>query len=199
MARFPLFFVLAFLAIVGLIGLALLPLMPKPFLAIEARDDQGTLIIDGAALSHIRPAPGFAVVPAPGPRGDQIGPRLASMSALAPDAQYSKGARLVLGPKTIAALQGKAYSVIIEARSVAKTEAVKTGFGLVSGGPIGWLEKAVSPTFSPLRFEIAASDQPLTGFAFWPAIEGQGHGIEIKSIAIQPVVTTTVTPTQGTP
>lgn len=199
MARFPLFFVFAFLAIVGLIGLALLPLKPKPFLAVEVRDDQGTLIIDGAALSQIRPAPGFAVVPPPGPRGDQIGPRLASANSLAPGAKYSKGARLLLGPKTIAALEGKAFSVIVEARSVTKTGAVRTSFGLVNDGPIEWLEKAISPTFAPLRFEIAAQDNPFTGFAFWPAVEGQGHGIEIKSIAIQPVPSIPLTSAQGTP
>jgi hypothetical protein len=194
MARFPLFFVLAFFSMVALIVVALLPLKPRTFEAVEARAQQGGLIIDGQALSQIKPEKGFPVTPAPGPRGDQIGPRLASVSALKPDARYSKGARLLLGPRTISALKGKSFSIIIEARSLVATSAKETGFGLVTGGPIAWAQMAVGPTFAPLRFDIAASDQPVTGLAFWAATEGQGHGIEIKSITIQ-----SLTPTLGTP
>ena len=193
MARFPFFFVAAFLVTVGLIGIALLPLRTRPIIAVEARVDSGALIIDGAALSNIRSARGFPVTPAPGPRGDQSGPRLASVSALAPGAQFSKGARLTLGPGTLAALLGKPFVVTITARAVANTPAQKMGFGLVSGGPIAWGQIDVSPTFSPLQFELPASTQPITGLAIWPAIEGQGHGIEIQSITLQPLPSNNVT------
>jgi hypothetical protein len=189
MARFPLFFVSASLVVVAMIGVAVSPLRSAPLEAVEARVDQGTFILDGQALSQIRPARGFHVTPAPGPRNDQSGPRLANDSALTPDAQNSKGARLMLGPQTIEALKGKPFSVIITARGVANSPAQKTGFGLVTGAPIGWGQIDISPTFGPLRFDIPASDQVTTGLAFWPAIEGQGHGIEIQSIALQPILT----------
>lgn len=187
MARFPLFFIFAFFVATGMIGVAILPLAPKPPVTVEARIDQGTYIFDGDALSHIQAARGFHVTPAPGPRNDQSGPRLANTSALAPEAQYSKGARLMLGPQTIAALKGKPFSVIISARGVANSPAQQTGFGLVTGAPIGWGQTAIGTNFAPLRFDIPASDQLVTGLAFWPAIEGQGHGIEIQSIALQPL------------
>ena len=187
MARFPLFFGLSFLVMAFMIGIALLPLQPRQFEAVEARMDKGTLIIDGAALANIRPARGFPVTPAPGPRDDQSGPRLASVNALAPGAKYSKGAHLLLGPKTLAALSGKAFRVAIMARGVANTPAQYTGFGVVTGGPIQWVQMPVTPNFGALNFEVPASNQVMTGLAIWPAIEGQGHGIEITSIALQPL------------
>jgi hypothetical protein len=186
MARFPLFFLTAFFLIAAMIGYALLPLKPKPLGVVEARVDQGTFILDGALLSNIAPAPGFPVTNPPGSRHDQKSPRLASISALAPNAQYSKGARLALGPKTIAALSGKAVSVTIVARGLAKTPAEKMGFGLIKSSAIGWSQMAVSPEFAPHRFDIPVTNQPISGLAFWPAVEGQGHGIEIQSIALQP-------------
>ena len=187
MARFPLFFIFSFFAIVAIIAIALLPLQPRQFAAVEARMDQGTLILDGEALSNIKPARGFPVTPAPGPRGDQSGPRLASVSALAPGAKYSKGARLLLGPNTQAALSGRAFSVVITARGVANTPAQNIGFGLVRGGPISWAQTEVSKNFTALRFDVPATTQAMTGLAIWPALEGQGHGIEITSIALQPL------------
>jgi hypothetical protein len=187
MIRFPFFYIGAFLVTVGLIGLALWPMKPRTYEAIEARVDGEALVIDGPALSNIKPAEGFAVTPFPGPRGDQTGPRLASVSALAPGAQYSKGARLLLGPKTLAAISGKPVSVTIVARGVAKSPATKMGFGLVADGPISWGQIAVTQTFAPIRFDVPAGNQPLKGLAFWPAVEGQGHGIEITSIALQPL------------
>jgi hypothetical protein len=194
MARFPFFFVASFLTIVGLIGVALLPLRSKPAVAVEARVDGTALVLDGEALSQLRAARGFPVTPAPGPRGDQTGPRLASVSALAPDAEYSKGARLLLGPQTLAALSGKAFVVTINARGVANTPAQSMGFGLVTGGPISWGKIAVEPTFTALQFEIPASTEALSGLAIWPAVEGQGHGIEISSIALQPLASNGVMP-----
>ena len=194
MARFPLFFISAFLAMVALVGLALQPLKPKAYGSVEARLDQGTLIIDGAALASFKPADSFPVTPAPGPRNDQKGPRLASFSALEPGVKNSKGARLLLGNQTSSALKGQAFSVIITARSVANTPSAALGFGLVTGGPISWGQIAVTPDFSPLRFDIPASDQPISGIAIWPAVEGQGHGIEITSIAFQPILSS-----QGNP
>jgi hypothetical protein len=187
MAKFPLFFVSAILLVAGMIGIATLPLWPKPPVAVEARIDQGSYLFDGAALSHIQSARGFPVTPAPGPRGDQLGPRLANKSAMSPGAKNAKGARLMLGPKTMAALKGKSFSVIIVARGVARSPASKTGFGLVTDAPIAWAAIPIGTVFAPLRFDIPASDQSIAGLAFWPAVEGQGHGIEIRSIALQPL------------
>jgi hypothetical protein len=194
MARFPLFLVLAFGSIVAMIVFALSPLKPKPPAMAQARMDQGTLIFDGAALAEISPAKGFPVMPAPGPRGDQTGTRMASVSALQPNAQFSKGARLLFNPQTTNALSGKGFRVIIVARNVAKTPAQATGLGILNGAPVDWKQVPVTPLFAQLVFDIPASKTPVTGLAFWPAVEGQGHGIEVQSIALQPV-----TPTSGTP
>lgn len=194
MARFPLFFITAFLVIAAMIAVALLPLMPKPIVAVEARKDQNSFIIDGKALSHIVSARGFPVTAAPGPRGDQSGTRLATLSALAPGAKYAKGARLMLGPQTLAALSGRSFDVIITARSLANTPAANMAFGLVTGGPVNWQQMAVAPTSSAVRYTLPASSQPISGLAFWPAIEGNGHGIEITSIVLQPLSSTSGTP-----
>jgi hypothetical protein len=194
MARFPFFLVAAFLTIVGLIGVALLPLKSQPIVAVEARVDNGALILDGKALSQIRAARGFPVTPAPGPRGDQVGPRLASASALAPNAEFSKGARLELGPQTLAALSGRAFVVTISARGLPNNTSENMGFGVVTGGPIAWKSNPIKPTFSAVQFEVPATAQPISGLAFWAATEGQGRGIEIQSIALQPLLQNGITP-----
>lgn len=187
MARFPVFFVTAFVVAIALIGLALWPLRPVSVGPVEARATGTGLILDVGALAQIESADGFPVTRAPGPRGDQAGPRLASSSVLAPGARYSKGARLWLGPKTQEALIGKNVRVTILARSIPNTPAQNMAFGLVTGGPVSWRQMAVGPNVSPLIFDWPHSDEPIQGLAFWPAVEGQGLGIEIMAIILQPV------------
>lgn len=194
MARFPLFLILAFGSIVAMIAFALSPLKPRPSTMAQARLDQGTLIFDGVTLTYINSAKGFPVMPTPGPRGDQTGTRMASVNALKPDAQFSKGARLMFNAETTNALSGNGFRVIIVARGVAKTPAQATGIGILNGAPVEWKQVPVTPLFSQLVFDVPASKTPVTGLAFWPAVEGQGHGIEVQSIALQPVTSTSGTP-----
>jgi hypothetical protein len=185
MSRFPLFYLLAAFAFVAMIGVALRPLMPAKNLSVEARLDKGSLVFDQNDLNKIVSANGFPVTPAPGPRADQQGPRLASVSAMAPSAEFSKGARLMLGPQTQAAISGRDLTVLVFLRSLPNTPATKTAIGLVAEGPINWVEGNVTPNFSAQRFIIPATAKPTSALALWPATEGQGHGIEIKSIVIQ--------------
>jgi hypothetical protein len=185
MSRFPLFFVLSALAFIAMIGFALRPLLPQKDVVVEARLDKGNLVFDQGALNKIVSAEGFPVTPAPGPRADQQGPRLASVSALAPGAQFSKGARLMLGPQTQAAISGRNLTILVYMRSLANTPATKTAIGFVTEGPIDWVEGNVTSNFSAQRYVIPAATKPASALALWPATEGQGHGIEIKSIVIQ--------------
>jgi hypothetical protein len=187
MARFPIFFIAAFVMAIALIGSALLPLRPLSLGPVETRATGTSLVLDGAALSHISSAEGFPVTGAPGPRGDQAGPRLASFSVLAPGAKFSKGARLLLGPATQKALIGKDLRVTIMARAIPNTPAQNMAFGLVTSGPINWRQVAVNPTISQLTLDFAKTNQPIEALAFWPAVEGQGHGIEITAILLQPL------------
>jgi hypothetical protein len=185
MSRFPIFFFLAALAFIAMIGFALRPLLPAGDVTVEARLDKGNLVFDRDALNKIVSVEGFPVTPAPGPRSDQQGPRLASVSAMAPSAQFSKGARLMLGPQTQAAISGRDLTVLVFMRSLPNTPATKAAIGLVAEGPIAWVEGSVTPNFSAQSYVIPATTKPASALAFWPATEGQGHGIEIKSIVIQ--------------
>jgi hypothetical protein len=185
MSRFPLFFILAALAFIAMIGVALRPLLPVKDLVVEARLDKGDLVFDRDVLNKVVSANGFPVTPAPGPRSDQQGPRLASVSAMAPGAQFSKGARLMFGPQTQAAISGRDLTVLVFMRSLPNTPATKAAIGLVTEGPIAWVEGNVTPNFSAQRYFIPAAAKPASALALWPATEGQGHGIEIKSIVIQ--------------
>jgi hypothetical protein len=185
MSRFPLFYLLAALAFIAMIGIALRPLLPAKDLVVEARLDKGNLVFDRDGLNNIVSAKGFPVTPAPGPRADQQGPRLSSVSAMEPGAQYSKGARLMLGPLTQAAIAGRDVTVVLFMRSLPNTPASKTAIGLVTEGPIDWVEGNATPNFSAQRYVIPATTKPVLALALWPATEGQGHGIEIKSIVIE--------------
>jgi hypothetical protein len=185
MSRFPLFLVCAFLTVIGMIALALLPLMPAKTQIVEAKSDMGTLVFDAKSLNQIVPARGFPVTASPGPRGDQNGPRLASVSALAPDAAFSKGSRLLLGAKTSASLQGQPVTILIAARGIPKSPASKMAVGIVRNGPIEWIEAQVPSNVGPVRFDVPAAPEPITAIAFWPATEGQGRGVEIQSLSLQ--------------
>jgi hypothetical protein len=185
MPRFPLFFVLSALAFITMIGIALRPLLPEKDVVVEARLEKGSLVFGQDALNKIVSANGFPVTPAPGPRSDQQGPRLSSVSAIAPGAQFSKGARLMLGPQTQAAISGRNLTILVFMRSLPNTPATKAAIGLVTEGPIEWVEGGVTPNFAAQRYVIPATTKPASALAFWPATEGQGHGVEIKSIVIQ--------------
>lgn len=187
MSRFPIFLVASFLAFFGLIGISLRGLMPTPAQAVEARQSAGALVFDTSRLNQIVSADGFPVMPAPGPRADQIGPRLASFSVLAPDARYSKGARLLFGPRTQSLLAGRPLSLVLTVRATPNSAASRLAVGIVrDGGSVTWIQGAVSPDFAPLRIDIPANAQPATALALWPSVEGNGQGVEIRTITIQP-------------
>jgi hypothetical protein len=188
MPRFPLFLIATFVAYFGLIGLSVRTMLPVPPRSVEARQAAGSLIFDTNSLNAIVPAMGFPVSPAPGTRGDQTGPRLASDSALAPGALYSKGARLLLGPRTQAALKDGAVTVLITARGIPKSPSTKLAIGLVRGGPIAWVQAPVPADFGQIRLDIPMGGPDVTAIALWPSVEGAGKGIEVRTIVIQPPI-----------
>jgi hypothetical protein len=185
MARFPLFLIATFLAYFGLIGLSVRPLLPTPPRYVEARQSAASLIFDTKDLNALLPAEGFPVTPAPGARGDQTGPRLANESALAPDARFSKGARLLLGPRTLASLQGGPMSVVVTLRGIPKSASTKMAIGLVRGGPIDWVQASVPAEFGQVKLDLP-NDPSVTAIALWPSVEGGGKGIELRTIVLQP-------------
>jgi hypothetical protein len=185
MSRFPFFLVAAFLTCLGMIGFsvrALLPVAPK---SVEARQIVGGLGFDVVRLNNIAPATGFPVTPTPGARGDQTGPRLASTNALSPDATNSKGARLALGPRTSASLEGRPISVIVALRGIPKSASTRMAVGIVGNGPVTWVEAAVPVDFAPIRIDLPPTQAPITALAIWPSTQGKGQGVEIRSITIQ--------------
>jgi hypothetical protein len=186
MKRFPFFFFLAFVVVVAMIGAALLPLAPQKAVVVEARNERGALIFDAASLNALRPATGFPVTLMPGPRGDQKGPRLASFNALDPSAKNTKGARLLIGPDTQAALGQGSFKLAIIAKGVANTPAKAMAVGLVQGGAVNWVAGEVKPTATTIQFNVQSGGQSTSALAIWPAVEGNGHGIEILSIAFIP-------------
>jgi hypothetical protein len=185
MSRFPFFMIAAFFACLGMVGFSLRDLLPTAPKSVEARNSAGTLLFDTRSLNAIIPANGFPVTPAPGPRGDQSGPRIAAVSALAPDATNSKGARLKLGPRTSASLTGRPVSVIITMRAIPNSGATNMAIGSVSGGPVNWTQAPVPKDFAPVRIDLPATGAPMAALAIWPATEGGGKGIEIRTIALQ--------------
>jgi hypothetical protein len=154
---------------------------------VEAKSADGAFVFDAASLSNMAPAPGFPVTPAPGPRRDQEGPRLVSISALSPNAQFSKGARLIFGPETSSTFDGKPFEVIVFARALANNPSAKIGLGVIGDGPVAWQEGPVTANFTALRFGFEASKTPPKGLAFWPSTQGEGQGIEIKSVTLRPI------------
>jgi hypothetical protein len=188
MPRFPLFLVATFVAYFGMIGLSVSTMLPVPPRYVEARQSAGSLIFDTNSLNAIVPATGFPVSPAPGTRGDQTGPRLASDSALVPGVPNSKGARLLLGPRTQAALKGGVGTVIITARGIPKSPSTTLAIGLVRGGPIAWVKAPVSADFGQIRLDMPSGGPDVTAIALWPSVEGAGKGIEVRTLVLQPPV-----------
>jgi hypothetical protein len=186
MPRFPLFLIATFIAYFGMIGLSVRTMLPVPPRFIEARQSAGSLIFDTNSLNSVVPATGFPVSPAPGTRGDQIGPRLASDSALAPGAIHAKGARLLLGPRTQAAMRDGVGTLIITARGIPKSAATTLAIGLVRGGPITWVRAPVPADFGQIKLNMPMGGPDVTAIALWPSVEGAGKGIEVRTIVLQP-------------
>jgi hypothetical protein len=183
MKRFPFFFFTAFLAVCAMIAIALLPLVPKSHVAIEARADGSALVFDAKALAAIVGAKDFPVTQAPGPRGDQTGPRLASFSPLEPNAPHSRGARLFFGPKTRAVLGQGPLTMRISAKPFANNPANAVAVGIVREGPVTWVQATLSPTSPIMEFNFPAGGTTPKGIAIWSSVGGQGKGFELQSIA----------------
>jgi hypothetical protein len=47
------------------------------------------------------------------------------------------------------------------------------------------VEAAVPVDFAPIRIDLPPTRAPITALAFWPSVEGNGQGVEIRSITIQ--------------
>jgi DNA helicase HerA-like ATPase len=185
MSRLPLFLITAFLACVAMIGFSLRSLLPSKPQSVEARQNVGAMVFDIKSLNQFAAATGFPVTAAPGPRGDQIGPRLATTSVLAPGATNSKGARLLLGPATAAAIGDRPISVIVTMRGIPKSAASGIAIGLVGSGPVTWVRATVPADFAPVRIDLPATQQPIKALAIWPSLDGGGKGVEVRAISIQ--------------
>jgi hypothetical protein len=185
MSRFPFFLVTAFLACFGMIGFSVRSLLPVAAKSVEARQSVSAMLFDARSLNALVPANGFPVTPSPGARGDQSGPRLASTSALAPGAANSKGARLLLGPRTSSLIEERPISIILTVRGIPKSASNRMAIGLMGNGPVSWIEADVPPDFAPVRIEVPATSKPIEALAFWPSTDGNGKGIEIRSMTIQ--------------
>jgi hypothetical protein len=57
--------------------------------------------------------------------------------------------------------------------------------GIVGNGPVSWIEADVPPDFAPVRIEVPTTSKPIEALAFWPSTDGNGKGIEIRSMTIQ--------------
>jgi hypothetical protein len=185
MARFPLFLVSSALIGIGLVGISVLPLLPKPTLSVEAKREGGAFAFNAATLNAIIHANGFPVTQSPGPRGDQIGPRLASSRPFGPDTRDRQGATLRLGPKTGSALQGRPITIMITLRGIPKSASQKIALGLVGDGSIDWVEANVPADFGTLRINLPPINKPVQAIAFWPSTQGQNLGVEIRSMTLQ--------------
>jgi hypothetical protein len=185
MSRFPIFLISTALIGAGLIGLSVLPLLPKPAQSVEAKTQGGGFVFNATALNAIISANGFYVTPFPGPRGDQIGPRLASSRALGADTRDQQGAILRLGPTTSAALRGQPISMLVTLRGIPKSASKKIAIGLIGDGSIDWVEANVPADFSTTRIDLPPINQPVQAIAFWPSTEGQNLGVEIRSMTLQ--------------
>jgi hypothetical protein len=183
MTRFPLFFTTSLLAILVMIGLALAPILPNKPAAIEAKAEGSALVFDAKALNRLVESKGFPVTAAPGPRGDQTGPRLATASVLGPTAINSKGARLIFGPQTRDVLGNGALRARLIIKPISNNPSNKIAVAIVRDGPVEWVQARLDPTQSVVELTFPANAKPATALAIWPAAEGQGHGIELQSIA----------------
>ncbi|MEN9874420.1 MAG: hypothetical protein RL186_1317 [Pseudomonadota bacterium] len=203
MVRFPLFFLAAGAAALAMVGAALAPLIPKTLQVVEARQDKGILILDGPALAQLSGDKDFPVTPAPGPRADQDGPRLASFVALTDSTSPRAGVRLKLGPKTQAALKGRPLTLLVSVRPVEVTGAQTMAIGYVidgaqqSAAPT-WARSTIGASDAPLRFDLGSPRQNVSALAIWPAVEGQGRGIELVSIALVPTPARAPAPSHST-
>jgi hypothetical protein len=185
MSRFPLFLVSSALIGIGLIGFSVSSAWPRPARAVEAQMRAGSMVFNTETLNALMPAPGSPVTPAPGPRGDQTGPRLASGAPFGQGQNGQVGARLALGPTTQAALGTKPVTMTVTFRGIPKSASKKIAFGLVTGGPINWVEANVPTDFAAVRLDMPPTRQPVQAIAIWPSTQGQNRGVEIRSMTLQ--------------
>jgi hypothetical protein len=183
MTRFPLFFIVSFVAVVAMIGLALAPILPKKPAAIEAKAEGSALVFTAKALNAIVEAKGFPVTAAPGPRGDQTGPRLATSAVLTPNTTDMKGARLLFGAQTRDVLGTGALRARLTIKPIGTNSSGNIALAIVRDGALEWVQGRLDPTQSVVELSFPANAKPPTALAIWPATEGQGHGIELQSIA----------------
>lgn len=182
MRRLPVFFLMMTFLAVGLVGLAALPLLKTEGQPVTGRQTNLGWVVEGTELAQLRPAPGFPVMPPPGPRQDLEGVRMTATSALAPDARYSKGVRLMLSDALASHIQAGATGVRVIVRANARPPAQSMAVGLVTEGPVKWVSHPVTATFTTIEFALPNPAQKPRALAIWPGIEGNESGVEIKAI-----------------
>jgi hypothetical protein len=179
-----LFIPLATLIAAGMIAGALSPLLARPGAPVDGVADGEALLFSLADLSQLAGARGFAVMAPPGRVAGQEGVRLAAEPTQAPGAE-GDGARLVLGASARQRLQGGPVTLVMVARALPQTDTKQTSVGLVSAsGPVAWVRGEVSADFAPVVIELPAPSGAPLALAFWPAVNGEGRGIEIKELRL---------------
>jgi hypothetical protein len=179
--RDRLFIPLAILLAAAMIGGALTPLLQRPGAPVEGRADGAALLMEADDLAEVAGTEGFAVMPLPGRVPGQEGVRMAAEPRLDQN-MPGEGARLLLGPEARARLKSGPVSVVMIARALPQTDTRETAVGLVAGGRVNWVRAQVGPDFAPVLFELPAPDGPPLALAFWPAVNGEGRGVEVKEL-----------------
>ncbi len=105
-----------------------------------------------------------------------------------PDAARA-GARLELSPADTAALSGAPLIVTVTYRPIPSNVSPKLSLSAQSAGPVAWVTRDVPVTEGRLRFDLPATDAPLTAIGLWPHPQTDefysNYGIEILSLRVQ--------------
>jgi hypothetical protein len=107
---------------------------------------------------------------------------MTATSALAPDARYSKGVRLMLGDVLANHIREGATVVRLLVRANARPAADSMAIGLVTEGPVTWVERPVTSSFTTIEFVLPKPTDPPRALAIWPGVQGNQSGVEIKAI-----------------
>lgn len=185
--RSPVFFALVTLAGFGMVALALAPLRDRPGDPVSPRAVAGGLVVSGAALNEIAPGGADAPVSAPpGPRGDQIGPRLLSERPL-DAAKAGSAARLRFARGALAPLAGQAVVAELDARGLPAMGAAETALAwdMPAGAPV-WVRGRVAADYASTRFALPPPPSADATLLVWAATEGAERGIEIRAIRLAP-------------
>lgn len=182
-----LFFPLMLALMVAMAAVAMTLAPPRPGAPVEAVAADGALVLDAVAVNQLAPTPGFPVTSAPGLDGTQTGPRTVADAALAAGST-GEGARLVLGPALRAALKDRPVRLSLDVATIPYTTSAQLAVGWVTAGPPpSWTLADVPADGGTVTVDLPAPAGAPLALALWPAVEGTGKGIELRSVRLEPV------------